>query len=101
MIYLRRKKSPKILLIYPLNATRRVPILRIASACMWNITQVCIPRQYGHCRIGWRQAADRDSFKLSRGAASYNGAAGPGSSNCDPDAAIIIGNDQTYCSTAL
>ena len=57
--------------------------------------QVCIRREYGHCRIGWRQAADRDSFKLSRGAASYNGAAGPGSSNCDPDAAIIIGNNQT------
>ena len=34
MIYLRRKKTPKILLIYPMNATRRVPILRVASA--WN-----------------------------------------------------------------
>ena len=67
---------------------------------MWNITQVCIRREYGHCRIGWRQAADRDSFKLSRGAASYNGAAGPGASNCDPDAAIIIGNNQTYCYVA-
>ena len=68
---------------------------------MWNITQVCIRREYGHCRIGWRQAADRDSFKLSRGAASYNGAAGPGSSNCDPDAAIIIGNYQRQSSTQL
>lgn len=66
----------------------------------YNITQVCIRREYGHCRIGWRQAADRDSFKLSRGAASYNGAAGPGTSNCDPDAAIIIGNNQTYCYVA-
>ena len=37
MIYLRRKKTPKILLIYPMNATRRVPILRVASAWCWRL----------------------------------------------------------------
>ena len=32
MIYLRRKKTAKILLIYPMDASRRLPILRVASA---------------------------------------------------------------------
>ena len=31
------KKTPKILLIYPMNATRRVPILRVASAWLQEI----------------------------------------------------------------
>ena len=46
-------------------------------------------REYGYCKIGWRQSSDADSFKLSRPASSYNGATGPG--QCDTDGAIIIG----------
>ena len=46
-------------------------------------------REYGYCKIGWRQTSDTDSFKLSRPASSYNSATGPG--QCDTDGAIIIG----------
>ena len=46
-------------------------------------------RESGYCSIGWRQSSDTDGFKLSRGSASYNGGAGP--SNCEDDAAIIMG----------
>ena len=46
-------------------------------------------REYGYCKIGWRQTSDADSFKLSRPGSSYNSATGPG--QCDTDGAIIIG----------
>ena len=54
-------------------------------------SQSCIfcRREYGYCKIGWRQTSDTDSFKMSRPATSYNSATGPG--QCDTDGAIIIG----------
>ena len=49
---------------------------------------MCYRRESGHCRIGWIQSSDTDSFKLSRPSTSYNGAVGP--SQCQNDAAIIL-----------
>ena len=57
------------------------------------VSMISVRREYGHCRIGWTQSTDTDSFKLSRGPAGYNGATGP--SPCEADAAIILeGNNQ-------
>ena len=55
-----------------------------------------IRRASGYCSIGWRQGADTDGFKLSRASTNYKSGAGPGTSQCDPDAAIILGNGSIY-----
>ena len=63
MIYLRRKKTPKILLIYPMNATRRVPILRVASAwCYVNFKNLFVgitgsPQTFPYYFMNLTQAA--------------------------------------------
>ena len=48
---------------------------------------VCVRRESGHCKIGWSQSSDKDSFKLTRPASNYNGATG---ANCASDTAIIL-----------
>ena len=60
---------------------------------------ICVRREYGHCRIGWIQSTDTDSFKLSRGSASYNGATGP--SSCAADTAIILEGSNQVRSVGL
>lgn len=60
--------------------------------------QICVRREYGYCKIGWRQTSDTDSFKMSRPATSYNSATGPG--QCDTDGAIIIEGNNLGTSTA-
>ena len=48
---------------------------------------VCVRRESGHCKIGWSQSSDKDSFKLTRPASNYNGATG---ANRASDTAIIL-----------
>ena len=56
------KKTPKILLIYPMNATRRVPILRVASACLEYNTRRLRRYQCKDNRIGHENLTLKFSF---------------------------------------
>lgn len=49
---------------------------------------VCIRRENGYCKIGWNQASDTDSFKLSRPDGTYNSGSGP--TTCAADAVLIL-----------